>query len=146
MYKDCSYLQSRLDSPTQIVPTCLCSCARIRDKIGGTPMTSPCSLGFPTCHQATLFSRNDFGLFSFISFSAHLPSLFARQLDGALRLDARPFSSLSYPFACRCSSSSFSSSFFSSSHHCVGWCSSPIRETRHDFDISLEVARDRVDH
>lgn len=42
-------------------------------------MAPSCLPGFPTCHRATLFSRNDSGLSSFIFSSAHLPSFLARQ-------------------------------------------------------------------
>lgn len=126
--------------------TCLSSCARIRDKIGGAPMAPSCLPGFPTCHRATLFSRNDSGLSSFIFSSAHLSPFLARQRCALARCEAvfvfLPSVRIQlFLFFCL-----FFSSSSSSSRHLAGCRSSPIRETRHDSDISPEVAKGRVDH
>lgn len=68
----------------------VCSCGRQnRRRLRARP-------GFPTCHRATLFSRNDSRPLSFIFFSRRASSFFLRataQRDASLRLDARPFSS-----------------------------------------------------
>lgn len=75
----CMVLQSHPDSLTRMVPTHVSArlCARIRDKIDGAPTAPSRSPGFPTCHRATLFSRNDSSLlFPLFSSSAHPPPAF----------------------------------------------------------------------
>jgi len=88
--------------------TCLGSslCSNSRQNRRRTYGASP---GFPTCHRATLFSRNDSGLlFPLFSLQRILLPHPARD-----RLAARPLSSFSRPFASRYSFSFPSpSSFF----------------------------------
>ena len=124
--------------------TCLSSCARIHDKIGGAPMAPSYASGFPTCHRATLFSRNCRPLFFYFLFSTSSSFLTQQQRCTCLMRDRFRLSSIQlFLFSCFLfSSSSSSSSFFSL--HLAGCC--PIRETRHDSNISPEIAKGRVDH
>lgn len=134
------------DSLTRIVPTRVSArlCARIRDKIDGAP-TAP-RQDFPRVTGPLYFlvtTPASFFLYFLLSAS------FSRILRATGREAAFVFlSSVRIPLFFLF----FSFVFFLliyppfSSYHRVGCFSGPIRETRHDSDISLEVARGRVDH
>lgn len=146
----CMVLQSHPDSLTRMVPTHVSArlCARIRDKIDGAPTAPSRSPGFPTCHRATLFSRNDSSLlFPLFSSSAHPPPAFlARPARHEAVFVFLPFVRIPAILLLSLLLRLFSSYPSFSSRHRVGCCSGSIRETRHDSDISLEVSRGRVDH
>lgn len=145
----CSILQSCADSLTRIVLT------RVLARGGSSSRQNRrCTYGafvlarISHVSQATLFSRNDSN--PFLLFSPHGASFFF------LRATARPRRAavfVSLPFAFHCSFVVvvfflFLLLFFCSLllRHRVRCCSGPIRETRHDSDISPEVPRGKVDH